>query len=92
VQEEAPVLGTPVLVLRDTTERPEGVKAGVAMLVGTDPMAIAGAARAVLRDDEVAKWMGRPLRLYGKGDAAPRIAARIAAELRPGVEEPSARV
>jgi len=92
VQEEAPVLGTPVLVLRDTTERPEGVKAGVAMLVGTDPMAIAGAARAVLRDDEVAKWMGRPLRLYGKGDAAPKIAARIAAELRPGVEEPSARV
>jgi len=55
-------------------------------------MAIAGAARAVLRDDEVAKWMGRPLRLYGKGDAAPKIAARIAAELRPGVEEPSARV
>jgi UDP-N-acetylglucosamine 2-epimerase (non-hydrolysing) len=86
VQEEAPVLGTPVLVLRDTTERPEGVKAGVAMLVGTDPTRIAGAARAVLRDADVARWMSRPLRLYGKGDAAPRIAARIAAYLRPGTE------
>ncbi len=86
VQEEAPVLGTPVLVLRDTTERPEGVQAGVAMLVGTDPVRIAGAARAVLRDPEVAAWMSRPLRLYGKGDAAPRIAARIAARLRPSIE------
>lgn len=85
VQEEAPALGTPVLVLRDTTERPEGVKAGVAMLVGTDPTRIAGAVRAVLRDAEVAKWMSRPLKLYGKGDAAPRIAAR----LRPSVEAQS---
>jgi len=86
VQEEAPVLGTPVLVLRDTTERPEGVRAGVAMLVGTDPLRIAGAARAILRDPEIAKWMGRPLRLYGKGDAAERIVARIAAALTGATE------
>lgn len=79
-----------MLVLRDTTERPEGVKAGVAMLVGTDPTRIAGAARAVLRDPEVARWMGRPLRLYGKGDAAPKIAARIAAHLRPVTAHPAA--
>jgi len=92
VQEEAPVLGTPVLVLRDTTERPEGVKAGVAMLVGTDPTRIAGAARAVLRDTEVARWMGRPLLLYGKGDASVRIAARIAGTLRPEAEECGASV
>ena len=92
VQEEAPVLGTPVLVLRDTTERPEGVKAGVAMLVGTDPTRIAGAARAVLRDTEVARWMGRPLLLYGKGDASVRIAARIAGTLRPKAEECGASV
>jgi len=86
VQEEAPVLGTPVLVLRDTTERPEGVRAGVAMLVGTDPLRIAGVARAILRDPEIAKWMGRPLRLYGKGDAAERIVARIAAALTGATE------
>ena len=92
VQEEAPVLGTPVLVLRDTTERPEGVKAGVAILVGTDPTRIAGAARAVLRDTEVARWMGRPLLLYGKGDASVRIAARIAGTLRPEAEECGASV
>lgn len=85
VQEEAPALGTPVLVLRDTTERPEGVRAGVAMLVGTDPITIAGAARAVLRDAQVRAWMSRPLKLYGKGDAAPRIAARIGGYLQPGV-------
>ena len=94
VQEEAPALGTPVLVLRDTTERPEGVKAGTAMLVGTDPTRIAGAARAVLRDPQVRAWMSRPLALYGKGDAAVRIAARIAAHLRPQsprAEEASAR-
>ena len=90
VQEEAPTLGTPVLVLRDTTERPEGVKAGVAMLVGTDPTRIAGAARAVLRDGQVRAWMSRPLKLYGKGDAGVRIAARIAADLRGSADRRSA--
>ena len=81
VQEEAPVLGTPVLVLRNSTERPEGVRAGVAAIVGTDPLLIAGTARAVLRDAAVAAWMGRPMRLYGDGRASARIATSIAKHL-----------
>jgi len=78
VQEEAPALGTPVLVMRDTTERPEGIKAGVAMMVGTDPQRIAGAARAILRDPATRAWMSRPMRLYGRGDAARKIARIVA--------------
>lgn len=93
IQEEAPVLGTPVLVLRDATERPEGVEAGVAALVGADPHAIAGAARAVLRDAGVRAWMSRPMRLYGDGDAGRSIARILAAELRPAERaRPPARV
>ena len=49
VQEEAPALGKPVLVMRDTTERPEGVEAGTALLVGTDPQRIATEAMRLLR-------------------------------------------
>ncbi len=78
MQEEAPALGTPVLVMRDTTERPEGIKAGVAMMVGTDPQRIAGAARAILRDPTTRAWMSRPMRLYGRGDAARKIARIVA--------------
>jgi UDP-N-acetylglucosamine 2-epimerase (non-hydrolysing) len=81
LQEEAPALGLPLLVLRDTTERPEAIEAGVATLVGADPWKIAGAARAVLRDPRVAAWMGRRLDLFGDGHAAARIAATLGVSL-----------
>lgn len=79
LQEEAPTLGKPLLVMRDVTERPEGVEAGVAALTGTDPVRIAGAALAVLRDPAVHAWMSRPLPLYGGGSAA-KLVARILAQ------------
>jgi UDP-N-acetylglucosamine 2-epimerase (non-hydrolysing) len=90
LQEEAPALGLPLLVLRDTTERPEAIEAGVAALVGADPWKIAGAARAILRDPRVAAWMGRRLDLYGDGRAAARIVATLGDALG-GTPESSAR-
>ncbi|MEH3100470.1 MAG: UDP-N-acetylglucosamine 2-epimerase (non-hydrolyzing) [Sphingomonas adhaesiva] len=74
VQEEAPSLGTPVLVMRDTTERPEGVAAGTATLVGTDPDAIVNHIFALLDDDRAHAAMARAHNPYGDGQAAPRIA------------------
>jgi len=73
IQEEAPTFGTPVLVLREVTERPEGVDAGVATLVGTDPQRILEAARAALAQAPgVAREPGpNP---YGDGRAGERIA------------------
>ena len=57
IQEEAPSLGKPVLVMRDTTERPEAIKAGTVNLVGTDPERIVKAAEILLsNDDEYKKW------------------------------------
>ena len=55
VQEEAPSLGKPVLVLRDTTERPEGVKAGTLKLVGTDPDKVKEAMTSLLTDESLYK-------------------------------------
>jgi len=77
LQEEAPTLGKPLLVLRDVTERPEGIEAGVAALTGTDPVRIAGSALAVLRDPAVHAWMSRPLPLYGGGGAAKLVARML---------------
>ena len=74
VQEEAPVLGRPVLVLRDTTERPEAVEHGVARLVGTDPRAIVIAALSLLDDTARYQTMSRSVSPFGDGKAAPRIA------------------
>ena len=73
VQEEAPTLGRPVLVLRDTTERPEAVEQGAARLVGTDPDAIVSAALAVLDDPARHAAMARPISPFGDGHAARRI-------------------
>ncbi|MGH2791481.1 MAG: UDP-N-acetylglucosamine 2-epimerase, partial [Actinomycetota bacterium] len=73
LQEEAPSLGKPVLVLRDTTERPEGVKAGTCRLVGTDESDIvAGAVNLLTKPDEYA-LMATAINPYGDGRAAPRI-------------------
>lgn len=74
VQEEAPSLGKPVLVLRRTTERPEGVAAGSAKLVGTDPDTIISEAGALLNDANRYDQMARTNNPYGDGKAAMRIA------------------
>ncbi len=74
VQEEAPSLGKPVLVLRDTTERPEGIRAGTLKLVGTDEVRIFREALRLLSDPEVYRRMSRASNPYGDGHASERIA------------------
>jgi UDP-N-acetylglucosamine 2-epimerase (non-hydrolysing) len=73
VQEEAPCLGLPVLVLRDVTERPEGVEAGIARLVGTDSQHIVAEASHLLDDPFAYQGMARVANPYGDGQAALRI-------------------
>ncbi len=80
VQEEAPALGKPVLVLRETTERPEGVAAGTALLVGTDAARIVTEAARLLDDPAAHAAMARAHSPYGDGQAAGRIAGILAAE------------
>lgn len=79
VQEEAPALGIPVLVLRETTERPEGVAAGTARLVGTDPDRIVAETIRLLDDPAAHAAMARAHSPYGDGHAADRIAAILRA-------------
>jgi UDP-N-acetylglucosamine 2-epimerase (non-hydrolysing) len=74
VQEEAPSLGKPVLVLRETTERPEGVAAGTARLVGTDTAKIVAEAGSLLTDPKAYAAMARAVSPYGDGKASVRIA------------------
>ena len=74
IQEEAPALGVPLLVLRDKTERPEGLATGSMELVGTDPERIVGAVLRLKRDRAALRAMGRPCLPFGDGQAAPRIA------------------
>jgi UDP-N-acetylglucosamine 2-epimerase (non-hydrolysing) len=81
VQEEAPALGLPCLVLRDVTERPEGVTSGNAMLVGCETAAIVAAARAVLGDAGLRARMAVPALPYGSGGSAQKIADVINSEL-----------
>ena len=81
VQEEAPSLGKPVLVMRDTTERPEGVAAGTARLVGTDRDRIVSEIFRLLDDSEAYSAMARAHNPFGDGHAATRI-ARIIADAR----------
>lgn len=73
IQEEAPSLGKPVLVMRDTTERPEAVRAGTVALVGTDSAAIVAAASRLLGDAKAYAAMSRAHNPYGDGLAAGRI-------------------
>ena len=81
VQEEAPTLRKPVLVLRDVTERPEAVEAGTALLVGTDPQAIVEHTHRLLSDASARKAMMADSNPYGDGQAGERIAAALAAYL-----------
>jgi UDP-N-acetylglucosamine 2-epimerase (non-hydrolysing) len=82
VQEEAPALGKPVLVMRDTTERPEGVAAGTARLVGTDRDRIVAEVSRLLDDAAAYAAMARVHSPFGDGRAAGRIAARLASACR----------
>ena len=77
VQEEAPSLGKPVLVLRDTTERPEGIEAGTLKLVGTDEEAIYKEAKLLLTDKNVYDKMSKASNPYGDGHASERIVDAI---------------
>lgn len=77
VQEEAPALGKPVLVLRDTTERPEAVKAGTVALVGTDENLIYNTALQLLTDDDAYHKMANAVNPYGDGKASGRIMQAI---------------
>ena len=74
IQEEAPSLGKPVLVMRDTTERPEGLKAGTLKLVGTDEEVIYSSFKELLENEEVYKSMANASNPYGDGFACRRIA------------------
>ncbi len=78
IQEEAPAFGKPVLVMRETTERPEGVAAGTARLVGTDPARIVTELTQLLDDEAAYGAMARAHSPYGDGQAAPRIAQIVA--------------
>lgn len=73
LQEEAPALGIPTLVLRNTTERPEGVKAGTLKLVGSAPKVILSEARRLLDDPQAHAAMANAVNPYGDGHAAERI-------------------
>lgn len=77
VQEEAPSLGKPVLVMRDTTERPEAVEAGTVKLVGTDAETIVSNVTALLLDKEMYKRMSETHNPYGDGQACERIIAAL---------------
>jgi UDP-N-acetylglucosamine 2-epimerase (non-hydrolysing) len=88
VQEEAPALGKPVLVLRRTTERPEGIAAGTAKLVGTDVEDIVREATTLLTDASAYNAMSRAANPYGDGRAAERIADALLHYFRVRNERP----
>jgi UDP-N-acetylglucosamine 2-epimerase (non-hydrolysing) len=84
VQEEAPALGRPVLVLRNESERPEAIKAGVARLVGQDPETIVAEASRLLEDPKAYRSMARGLSPYGDGRASARIVSIVRRHLGVG--------
>jgi UDP-N-acetylglucosamine 2-epimerase (non-hydrolysing) len=77
LQEEAPSLGKPVLVLRDTTERPEAVTGGTAKLVGTDAARIFAAASELLSDKSAYQVMATAINPFGDGSASTQILAAV---------------
>jgi UDP-N-acetylglucosamine 2-epimerase (non-hydrolysing) len=82
VQEEAPIFGTPVLVVRETTERPEGIEAGTSLLVGTDPSRLLEAANSALDEPAVRDQKRKAESPFGDGTASPQIIDRLARDLR----------
>ena len=87
VQEEAPAFGIPVLVLRETTERPEGVTAGTAKLVGTNEETIFKEARTLLCDPHAFEAMAHAVSPYGDGRAAERIRYLLLSKVGTGSPE-----
>ena len=77
LQEEAPALGRPVLVMRKETERPEAIAAGTAKLAGVEYAPIVSMACELLDDEEAYRAMAKAVNPYGDGDACPRIAQAI---------------
>jgi UDP-N-acetylglucosamine 2-epimerase (non-hydrolysing) len=77
LQEEAPSLGKPVLVLRETTERPEAIDAGTAKLVGTNPAQVVAAASQLLSDTSAYEAMATAINPFGDGHAAERISGIV---------------
>ncbi len=77
IQEEAPSLGKPVLVMREVTERPEAIEAGTVRLVGTDPARILDESERLLRDPAAYRRMANAVNPYGDGRAAERIVAAL---------------
>ncbi len=77
VQEEAPGLGKPVLVMRDTTERPEAIEAGTVRLTGTDRVIIVDSVAALLDDEHAYSTMARAVNPYGDGKACQRIVSAL---------------
>jgi UDP-N-acetylglucosamine 2-epimerase (non-hydrolysing) len=86
LQEEAPALGKPVIVLRDMTERPEAVAAGAVRLVGTSQARVFGALEELYRDSGAYARMAKPVFPYGDGHAALRIVAALRMRLAPFAE------
>lgn len=84
VQEEAPSLNKPVLVLRDTTERPEGVTNGTLKLVGTDPVKVTAAMESLLSDQAAYERMAQAKNPYGDGTASAKILAAIQTAINGG--------
>ncbi|MDY5480930.1 MAG: UDP-N-acetylglucosamine 2-epimerase (non-hydrolyzing) [Veillonella caviae] len=89
IQEEAPALGKPVLVLRDTTERPEAVEAGTVRLVGTDKEVVYEAAHELLADVVAYQKMSNSVNPYGDGRASERIVQALRHEFLGDVVRPS---
>lgn len=89
VQEEAPSLGVPVLVLRDTTERPEGVKAGTLKLVGTETKDVLAAMTQLLDNPKAHQQMAEASNPYGDGKASERILEAIAYEFGVSTNAPA---
>lgn len=82
IQEEAPSLGKPILVARDTTERPEGIRDGTAKLIGTDARTIVKMIEALLDDKTLYATMSSAINPYGDGKAAQRIVERLRHECK----------
>ncbi len=80
IQEEAPYLGKPILIMRQVTERPEGVYSGNARLIGTSYDSVVRETTRLLDSPAVYTRMARTVNLYGDGQASPRIAAALAGE------------
>ena len=90
IQEEAPALAKPVLVLRDTTERPEAIAAGTSILVGTSPTRVLEAAETLLRDEEAYRAMAHAENPYGDGLAAERVVAALRYHFGLATDRPAA--